>query len=160
VGGDELWAPLNFAPVDQMLNGDVTPNGGPGGGLVNSPTAPPAPNVGFPSGQKIPAAQTSAPVVQEIRLQPVINLPAPEVHVEAPVVNVAAPSVDVAAPSVSVEAPAVTVEAPSVSVLNAPANVTVTPAPVTVIPPAPRTVRRDVVRDARGQITGTVEQEL
>lgn len=137
VGGDELWAPLNFAPVDQMLSG-ASPNGGPGGGLVNSPTAPPAPNVGFPSGTKIPAASTSAPALSEIRISPVINLSPPNVHVDAPVVHVAPPDVNV---------------------LNAPANVTVTPAPVTVMPTA-RTVRRTVERDRSGQITGTVETEL
>lgn len=42
--GQAYFAPLNFAPMDQILDGSVgRTSGGVGGGVGNSPTAPPAP---------------------------------------------------------------------------------------------------------------------
>jgi hypothetical protein len=46
--GDIYWGPMNFAPLDQIADGTVTPgpggtvpNGsGNGGGVVNNPNAP------------------------------------------------------------------------------------------------------------------------
>ena len=47
-GGDDYWAPLNFAPTDSPTFQDPTlSSGGQGGGVENSPDAPPAPNTGF-----------------------------------------------------------------------------------------------------------------
>ena len=45
--GQDFWSPLNFAPVDSPVFQDPTiKSGGPGGGIENSPKAPPAPNTG------------------------------------------------------------------------------------------------------------------
>jgi len=43
--GSKFWRPLNFAPVDQVIAGLATPNGGQGGGMDQNPDAP-APGVG------------------------------------------------------------------------------------------------------------------
>ena len=44
-GGDDYWAPLNFAPTDSPVFQDPTiKSGGIGGGIENSPKAPPAPS--------------------------------------------------------------------------------------------------------------------
>ena len=44
-GGDDHWAPLNFAPVDSPVFQDpAIKSGGIGGGIENSPKAPPAPS--------------------------------------------------------------------------------------------------------------------
>ena len=46
--GQDYWSPLNFAPVGSPAFQDpALSSGGPGGGIENSPKAPPAPNVGF-----------------------------------------------------------------------------------------------------------------
>jgi HK97 family phage portal protein len=46
--GQDYWSPLNFAPVGSPVFQDpALTSGGPGGGVENSPKAPPAPNVGF-----------------------------------------------------------------------------------------------------------------
>ena len=43
--GQDYWSPLNFAPVDSPTFQDPKlASGGPGGGIENSPNAPPAPN--------------------------------------------------------------------------------------------------------------------
>lgn len=41
--GQDYWAPLNFAPVDKIASGAITPggSGGQGGGIDQSPDAPP-----------------------------------------------------------------------------------------------------------------------
>ena len=45
--GQDYWSPLNFAPVDSPAFQDpAMSSGGPGGGIENSPKAPPAPNTG------------------------------------------------------------------------------------------------------------------
>lgn len=41
--GQDFWAPLNFAPIDAIKAGLATPNGGPGGGIGDTPQAPSAP---------------------------------------------------------------------------------------------------------------------
>ncbi len=45
--GQDYWSPLNFAPVDSPVFQDpALSSGGTGGGIENSPKAPPAPNTG------------------------------------------------------------------------------------------------------------------
>ena len=52
-GGDDYWAPLNFAPTDSPVFQDpAIKSGGVGGGVENSPDAPPAPNAGFQGAPK------------------------------------------------------------------------------------------------------------
>ena len=41
--GQDFWAPLNFAPIDTIKAGLADPNGGPGGGIGDTPQAPSAP---------------------------------------------------------------------------------------------------------------------
>jgi HK97 family phage portal protein len=44
--GKSYWGPLNFAPIDKILDGTIVPggSGGQGGGIDQSPNAPPAPS--------------------------------------------------------------------------------------------------------------------
>jgi HK97 family phage portal protein len=58
--GDHYWRPVNFAPVDKILDGTANVNGGPGGGIANGPNNP-APKADTTDGSSDPTPGSQTP---------------------------------------------------------------------------------------------------
>lgn len=68
--GSDYWAPMNFAPVDQILDGTAGGggSGGQGGGVAQHPDAPPSPpppSSKPDSGSKKPSSGKTSPTVAQ-----------------------------------------------------------------------------------------------